>query len=359
MNRFYPLFILLSCLFLMQCDTKEKKSSLPKVHHTKHKKIIDAKLMMTFAAIADEMNEHEHDEKNTIEGYLKRKDLETKGQWEMVWVARNYENSISAFIAKLKEDNSKYVIAFSGTDLYNIFEDSKILELKDVEPLFETMPDEKVSKGSKKLYEILFKLRYQKKTIFEVIDHARKENPDANFYFCGHSLGSTLAVYYSYFVKLRCIKNHMKIKMHLWAFANPSFYNREFVNQFLKTNFDKHFYSIKNDQVHMNYFWNMENLYKIPYPMSDKLKEKIKKFGEDFAKKLPTEEDKYVSFPSIKIENKIPVHERIQEKKLKTKIDFIKWEVFNHNRNHYLYSLGGKCVPKDYNAPEGNYCHVK
>ncbi|WP_196891593.1 lipase family protein [Aureivirga marina] len=352
------LFSLIILLF-SQCDTKEKNVKQINLKPANSKIKIDAKLMMTFAAIADEMNEHEHDEKNTIEGYLNRKDLETNAQWELIWFARNYENSISTYIAKNKSDSSKYIIAFSGTDLFNIFEVSKILDLKDLVPLFEEKPEEKISKGSKNLYEVLFKLRYQGKTIFEVIDHERKENPNANFYFCGHSLGSTLAIYYSYFIKERCRKNHMKINMHLWVFANPSFYNRAFVNGFLKTNFDKHFYAITNDQVHKNYFWNMENLAKIPYPMTSKLKKEITNFGEKFAEKLPKGDDKYISFPAIKIKNTFPIHESIKEKELKTRIEFLKYAAYNHNRNHYLYSLGANCVPKDYKAPEGNHCEIK
>ncbi|WP_196885037.1 lipase family protein [Aureivirga sp. CE67] len=316
----------------------------------------DIRLMMTFAAVGDVLNDHKFNERKALEAYLKRTDLEINNNWELKWFGTNFIYSISAYVVQSKNNPDQYVVGFTGTKLLNLFEVTTILDLDEVVPFFEDNPNAKVSKGSKKIFKIAMKLKDGDKTMYDFIENIVDQNPDANFTFTGHSLGSAFSVYTTAFVFDQLKKEGKTVDIDIWGFGQPTFYNQAFVDEYLDLPFEKNFYSLENDIAHTKLFWNLDKLYDIPYPISENLKASLIDLGEGFSKNFPTGEDAYVAFPTIYVKNTFPIHKSVSHTILKNYIDYFQYAAYNHDRNHYLYSFGANCVPKDYNASSGNHC---
>ncbi|WP_196891595.1 lipase family protein [Aureivirga marina] len=317
---------------------------------------IDIKLMMTFAAIGDFVNQHKFNEKTSVINYLKRTDLETNNEWNLKWFATNRLHGISAYITQNKNDSDIYTLTFSGTDLTNIIELQQVLKL-DQQVAFSTKnPELKISKGSYDLFQYALHLKDKNKTIINYIQEVYQENPDAKFYFCGHSLGTTFLTYMSATLYELFSSENQNISIEIWLFGAPTFYTSNFVNYFLNLPFTKNFYSIEDDQIHTKYVWDFTKVYEISYPISTHLENELLTIGTNLADGIPTGNEKYVPLPSTLMENKVPIAEIFSDMVLNNFIDYLKYVEYNHNRNHYLYSIGANCVPQEYDAPLGNHC---
>ncbi|WP_196885036.1 lipase family protein [Aureivirga sp. CE67] len=317
---------------------------------------IDTKLMMTFAAIGDFINQHPFSEEKAVKTYLERTDIETKNQWSFKWFATNRLHGISAYFTQNKTDKKIYTLTFAGTDLTNIFEVADIFKLDETLAFSEDHPDLHISKGAKELFEIAMTLSDQGYSVEDYIQNIYLNNPDAKIYIASHSLGTTFSVLFSATVYEQFQANNQNIDMEVWLFGHPTFYSQSFVNYYLNLPFKKNFYSLENDQVHTRFFWNFEELYNIPYPITEHLKSELIHLGEELHSESVIGLNQYSPLPATLVTNEAPLNSFIKESTLKNILEYLEFVEYNHNRNHYLHTFGGNCVPENYNAPNGNHC---
>ena len=362
-------------LFAISCDSLHHKDV---VHNEKEKSInndrIDFdenKVMITLSSIILTTTGLDPHLEDTIKGYLERKELDTKGDWELVWLDQGttlFNDKTTACIVKHKRLKNTLAVVSQGADLLSVEEWYNILDIyKTVQYPYSSCGNYPIAKGFKVLLDSFEGLRSYsdlspsiKTSPFEYLEEycSNRGGEKINLYLTGHSLGGTLTTG----IAPKCIEiveryGNSDSKVSVWTYAEPSLYSQAFVNYFTslmenkKLNFSYRRYFIGRDLVPTLYAWNLRKIGELDYPIKIFLYYRLRFLSHLMTGLLRVKHIEYAELGTQK-------DSFVYEIKNLAKKDYFKvpsilttfknmeeYSAWNHDHKSYMLSLGAKCIP--------------
>ena len=361
-------------LFVASCDTFNQEKFLKKqVSESVDRSGFDEnKTMLTLSSIILTTSGLDPHFQDTIVAYLKRKELATKGDWELVWFAEGtsvINDKTTACIVKHKYLKNTLAIVNQGSDLKSIEEWYSELDIFKTEeyPYASFGNDYRIAKGFKILLDSFDSLESfsdlfpeQKISAFEYLEAYCKDRKGekVHLYLTGHSLGGLLTTG----IAPRCKQILEKYvagesEISSWTYAEPSLYNQGFVDYFRDLMSSSHVkfyyqrYFLANDQIPTRYAWDIQNIGKLNYPTSWFLYYRLRFLahlisgilrlhGTEYAE-LGCSNDSFVH----KVKNKASRSYFNVPDKLYYFKDMDAYVAWNHDHKSYMFSLDVKCIP--------------
>ena len=331
------------------------------------------KVMMTLSAIILRKQSYLPCLRDTISAYLERPDLETKGEWELVWFdqgSNRVKDRSSVCIVKHKKLENTLAIVSKGINLFsitewanafNIFQTSKHPYLPKGENAF-------ISKGLKNVLNAFQDLKSSNDLIpnvelsaFEYLNLYCKNHmgEKVNIYLTGHSMGGVVSTCIAPKVISILEKNaNFGSNLSVWTYAEPSLYNEGFVEYFKSLfnhkniNFSYKRIFLPKDPFPTQCAWKLDRPSEINYPMSFSVSSKLElsfrlsktmlKFRKISYQSIGKEGDNFVYKIPKNVVDK--VHFGVPEV-INTLADLAKYTAWHHSTDSYILSLGAKCVP--------------
>ena len=311
--------------------------------------------------------------RDSISAYLERPDLETKGDWELIWFDQGnnrIKDRCTTFIAKHKRYKNTLAIVSKGINLYSITEWANALNIfvTAKHPYLPQGDDAYISKGLKNVLnsfeELSSRSDLSPKSDISVFDYINlycklRKGEKVNFYLTGHSLGGIISTSISpKIVKILENNKNDGSNVSVWTYAEPSLYNEGFVNSFKKLlehekiNFSYKRIFLADDPFPTQCAWKLEKPSEISYPiglslsykldLSFRMSKALLKLNNIHYAQLGTEKDYFV----YKIPNNLADKRNFGlPEVIKTYVDLAKYIAWNHSTDSYMLSLGMKCIP--------------